>query len=280
MGIGLVLEGGAMRGLYTMGVLDAMMDEGVHVDALVGVSAGALFGANLFSGQRSRALRYNKRFIGDKRYMSWHSLLTTGDFVNRDFAFYEITKVHDPFDEEAFERYGGEFYAAATNVLTGQAEYLRIDNVMEQMETLRATAALPFVSRMVEIDGKRYLDGGVADSIPVRACMEMGHDKVILVLTQPASYRKKPINPLAPKLFYGRYPRLKEALLTRHERYNAQCDDVAELEKAGRIFVIRPAAPLDVSRFEKDPQKLQAVYDTGLADGRREMERLRGYLLA
>ena len=182
MKTGLVLEGGAMRGLYTAGILDVWIDEGVRVDALFGTSAGAIFGANLFSGQKGRGLRYNLRYMPDKRYISVRSWLTTGDMFNRDFAYYRITNELDPFDEAAFERYGGEFYAVATNVETGEAECLRVDNMVEQLETLRATSALPFFSRMVEVDGKRYLDGGVSNSIPVRDCLERGYDRVVVIL--------------------------------------------------------------------------------------------------
>ena len=156
MKTGLVLEGGAMRGLYTAGILDVWIDEGVRVDALYGTIAGAIFGANLFSGQKGRGLRYNLRYMPDKRYMSVRSLLTTGDLISRDFAYYRISKELDPFDEAAFERYGGEFYAVATNVMTGEPECIRVDNVMEQLEVLRASAALPFVSKTVELNGKRY----------------------------------------------------------------------------------------------------------------------------
>lgn len=278
MTTGLVLEGGALRALYTAGVLDVWMDEGVHVDALYGVSAGALFGANLFSGQKGRALRYNKRFLPDKRYMSLYSLLTTGDYVGRQFAYYDITTKYDPYDEAAFEKSGGEFYAAVTNVRTGKAEHMRIRHVLEDMEILRATSALPFVSHEVEIGGERYLDGGIADSIPVRACLERGFDRTVVILTRPADYRKKPMKPALIRALYRRQPALCEALIHRHESYNAQADDVAQLEKEGRIFVIRPETPLEIARLEKNPEKLQAVYDRGTADGKKTLAALKAYL--
>lgn len=278
MSVGLVLEGGAMRGMYTMGVLDVMMDHGVRVDALVGVSAGALFGANLFSGQRSRALRYNKKYMPDKRYMSVRSLLTTGDLINRDFTYYKLTYELDPFDEAAFEAYGGEFYVVVTNVETGKPEYIRITNVFDQLEDLRATAALPLVSNIVERYGKKYLDGGVSDSIPVQACLDMGYDKVVVVLTQPADYRKKPMSMGLVRLMYRKYPELLKALERRHENYNAQCEDVARLEAEGKIFVIRPEHSLEIGRLERDPERLQAVYDRGFEEGQKQIGALKAYL--
>ena len=278
MSVGLALEGGAMRGLYTAGILDVWIEQGIRVDGLFGVSAGAIFGANLFSGQKGRGLRYNLRYMPDKRYMSLRSLLTTGDLISRDFAYFRISKELDPFDEAAFERYGGEFYAVATNVMTGEPECIRVDNVMEQLEVLRASAALPFVSKMVELNGRRYLDGGVSDSIPVRECLERGYDRVVVILTQPADYRKQPMNPALIRLCYARYPKLREALLRRHDVYNAQCEEVARLEAEGRVFVIRPESALGIGRLERDPARLQAVYDRGTADGLRTLPVLRAYL--
>ena len=280
MKVGLVLEGGALRAMYTAGILDVWMDEGVHVDALFGVSAGALFGANLFSGQKGRALRYNKRFLRDKRYMSMYSFLTTGDYVGKKFAYYDITTKYDPYDEEAFEKSGGEFYVSVTNVRTGRAECMQIKNVLEDMEILRATSALPFVSRFVHIGGEKYLDGGVADSIPVDACMEKGYDRIIVVLTRPMKYRKEPMKSALIRMRYGRYPAFCQALENRHAVYNAQVERIEALEKEGKIFVIRPEQALALSRLEKDPEKLQAVYDKGIEDGKKTLEALRAYLKA
>ncbi len=278
MSLGLVLEGGAMRSLYSSGVLDVWIDEGVRVDALMGVSAGACFGPNLFSGQKGRALRYNLKYMRDPRNMGLRSLLTTGDLVNREFGYYRITLELDPFDEEAFERYGGDFYAVVTNVDTGEAEYMKLDNIIDGLEALRASASMPFVSRFVPIDGRRYLDGGVADSIPVRACLDLGCDKNVVILTRPADYRKTPMNPHIIRAFYRKYPKLCQALIDRHARYNAQVEDVLQLEREGRIFVIRPQTALAVKRMEKDPDRLRQVHAQGVEDGKRTLEALRAYL--
>ena len=278
MKVGLVLEGGAMRGMYTAGVLDSFMDHGVDVDGIVGVSAGACFGCNLFSGQRGRVLRYNQRFAGDPRNVSIRSLITTGDIVNREFAYYVVPTKYDVFDEAAFEAHGGEYWVVVTNVETGEAEYMQMHHLLGDIEMMRASASMPFCSRFVPIDGKNYLDGGIADSIPVRAAMDMGFDKVIVVLTQPLSYRKKPMNKALIRAFYRKYPNLCRTLEERHTRYNAQVKEVIRLEEEGRIFVIRPDEPLDIKRLEKDPAELARVHGIGLADGEKAMAALKAYL--
>lgn len=280
MKVGLVLEGGAMRGMFSAGVLDVFIDYGIHVDGIVGVSAGACFGCNLFSGQKGRALRYNQRFAGDPRNVSLRSLIATGDIINREFAYYVVPTQYDVFDEEAFERYGGEYWVTVTNVETGEAEYMQMHNLLADIEMIRASASMPFCSRMVEIGGKKYLDGGIADSIPVRACLDMGYDKVVVVLTQPADYRKRPMNRAMIRAFYRKYPNLCRTLTERHERYNAQAEDVAQLEKEGRIFVIRPQEALHIKRLEKDPAELARVHAIGLKEGEAAMGKLKAYLNA
>ena len=278
MKVGLVLEGGAMRGMYTAGVLDSFMDHGVDADGIVGVSAGACFGCNLFSGQRGRVLRYNQRFAGDPRNVSIRSLITTGDIVNREFAYYVVPTKYDVFDEAAFEAHGGEYWVVVTNVETGEAEYMQMHHLLADIEMMRASASMPFCSKFVPIDGRNYLDGGIADSIPVMRALEMGYDKVIVVLTQPLSYRKKPMNKAMIRAFYRKYPNLCRTLEERHARYNAQVEEVIRLEKEGQIFVIRPDEPLDIKRLEKDPAELARVHGIGLADGNACMEALKAYL--
>ena len=278
MKVGLVLEGGAMRGMYSAGVLDVFIEQGVHVDGIVGVSAGACFGCNLFSGQKGRVLRYNQRFAGDPRNVSLRSWLTTGDIVNKKFAYYVIPTTYDLFDEEAFEAYGGEYWVVVTNVETGEAEYMQMHHLLNDIEMMRASASMPFCSRMVPIGGKKYLDGGIADSIPVRACLDMGYDKVIVILTQPADYVKGPMNEKLIRAVYRKYPNLCKTLCDRHNRYNAQAADVAQLEREGKVFVIRPKEALNIRRLEKDPDELARVHQIGLLDGEAAMDALRAYL--
>lgn len=278
MKVGLVLEGGGMRGLYTAGVLDAFLDAGLKVDGLVSVSAGALFGVNFLSGQKGRALRYNKRFIGNKNYISFLSWLKTGNMVNKEMAYYKIPMELDVFDQEAFAQSGVPFYVTVTNLETGQAEYPKIDHVFEQMEYLRASSALPLISKIVEIDGKKYLDGGLTDSIPVDFARSLGFDKLIVILTQPLDYRKKPSSGRLYRLFYKDYPKFVDIASKRYQHYNETVEQIVKLETAGDIYVIRPDQTLDISRLERDPDKLEAAYTLGLEDGQHHHAALKKYL--
>ncbi len=278
MKVGLVLEGGGMRGLYTAGVLDAFLDAGIKVDGLISVSAGALFGVNFLSGQKGRALRYNKRFIGNKNYISFLSWLKTGNMVNKEMAYYKIPMELDVFDQEAFAQSGVPFYVTVTNLETGQAEYPKIDHVFDQMEYLRASSALPLISKIVEIDGNKYLDGGLTDSIPVDFARSLGFDKLIVILTQPLDYRKKPSSGRLYRLFYKDYPKFVEVAFKRYQHYNDTVERIAKLEAAGDIYVIRPDQALDIGRLERDPDKLEAAYTLGLEDGQGHQTALQKYL--
>lgn len=280
--IGLVLEGGAMRGLYTAGVLDVFLDNNINIDGIIGVSAGALFGANYYSKQRGRALRYNKKYCKDKRYISIHSLITTGNIVNKDFAFYKVTNELDPFDDEEFIKTNKDFYVVITNVETGMPEYINIKNsTVKNLEVLRATSAMPIVSKMVEINNHKYLDGALADSIPVTKAIDMGYDKIIVILTRPLEYRKKPFSKLESlfiKLKYRKYPKLAKAILNRYSNYNECLEKIIDLESKKEIFVIRPSRDLNISRLEKDECKLQEVYDLGINDAKKQMKKLIEFL--
>ena len=278
MKIGLVLEGGAMRGMFTAGVLDVLLDEQIAVDGAVTVSAGALFGINYPAKQRGRVLRYNLKYLHDKRYMGWHSLFTTGNVVNKAFAFYELPFTLDPFDQATFAASQIDFWVTLTNIETGEPEYVKITDAFAQMEALRATSAMPMVSRVVEIAGKKYLDGGISDSIPLDKAMALGYDKIIVILTRPRDYRKKPSNNWLFKLFYRHYPKLIERWANRYAEYNQAVEKVIEMEKAGKIFVIRPSESLDISRLEKDLAKVQAMYDLGVKDGQAALSGLKDYL--
>ena len=278
MSVGLVLEGGAMRGMYTAGVLDIFLDNNIKVDCIVGVSAGVLFGSNYISKQRGRTIRYNKKYIKDERYMSLKSLITTGNLVNKDFCYYELPSKLDVFDEEEFEKSYIDFWATVTNVETGKPEYIKIKNVFEQMEVFRATSAMPFVSKMVELGNNKYLDGGIADSIPVGKCKELGYDKIIVILTRPLHYRKKRQFEFITNIVYRKYPNLVNAMNNRYKIYNETADKIIDMEKKKEIFVIRPSKALKVKRVEKDPNKLQAMYDLGVEDCKNVLDELKKIL--
>lgn len=278
MKIGLVLEGGAMRGMYTSGVLDVFLDNNIEVDGIIGVSAGVLFGVNYLSKQKGRTIRYNKKYCKDKRYMGMHSLLTTGNIINKDFAFYELPFKLDIFDEDTFKKSKTDFYATITNVESGKPEYVKVEIPSEQMELFRATSAMPFVSRFVEYEGQKYLDGGIADSIPIDKCKEMGYDKIIVVLTRPVEYRKKPTNRVLAKLKYSKYPNLVETICNRYKNYNNSVEKVIDLENKKEIFVIRPSKTLDIKRIERDAEKLQQMYDLGIQDCTNCLNELNSFL--
>lgn len=279
--VGMVLEGGAMRGLYTVGVLDVLLENNINVDGIVGTSAGALFGVNYFSNQKGRAIRYNKKYLNDKRFISKKSLLLTGNIINKDFAFYKVTKELDPLDNETFIKNNKEYYATATNVETGAAEYLKITDPINQLEELRATSAMPFASRMIEINGKKYLDGGISDSIPLMKCLELGFDKIIVVLTQPLDYRKKKNSEKKMrlvKLKYKKYPNLIKTMENRHNDYNEIIEKIIDMENKKEIFVIRPSQKLKINILEKNPEKLDEIYNIGINDCKKIINDLKEYL--
>lgn len=278
MKIGLVLEGGAMRGMYTAGVLDIFLDEKIKVDGIIGVSAGVLFGVNYLSNQRGRVIRYNKKYSKDKRYMGINSLLKTGNIINKDFAYYEVPTKLDIFDQETFSKSKIPFYATVTNVETGEAEYIKVKDVFRQMELLRATSAMPFVSKIVEIDSKKYLDGAIADSIPIDKMKSLGYDKIIVVLTKPRGYKKKKRGSGLIGFGYRKYPKFAKKMKDRYKNYNEIIEKIDKMEKNNEIFVIRPSREVKMSRIEKDPAKLQEMYDLGIDDSKKLINDLKKYI--
>ena len=279
MKIGLVLEGGGMRGLFSAGVLDALLElKELSVNGIVGVSSGALFGVNYVSKQKERAVRYNKKYADDKRYMGLHSWITTGNAVNKDFAFYELPYKLDIFDNETFKKAETDFYVVMTNVESGKPEYVLIEDAFAQMEYLRATSALPFASKIIEINGKKYLDGGISDSIPIDFCESLGYDKIIAVLTRPEGTYKEDKLGFLYKLVYRKYPNLVNSLLNMATDYEKVLAKIKDLENKGKIFVVRPPEVLKIGRLEKNRDKIQKVYDTGLNTGLKELNNIVKYL--
>lgn len=276
---GLVLEGGAMRGMFTAGVLDVFMDNNIKFDGIIGVSAGALFGVNYLSKQRGRVVRYAKRFNGQKEYMSLSSLIKTGDLVNIDYAYNVVPRQLDVFDDETYMKDDTAFYAVVTNIETGEAEYMPIKSVFEQMDVLRASGSMPFVSKPVELDGKYYLDGAVADSIPVKKFLEMGYDRLIVVLTKHDGYVKGPIPPWLANTFYKKkYPEFAKKVRDRHIMYNDTISYIRDLKRKKEIFVICPSQYYKISKVEKDPDKLQGLYELGLSDCEKCVEEVKKFL--
>ncbi len=280
MKIGLVLEGGAMRGMYTAGVLDVLMENDIKVDGVIGVSAGACFGCNYKSRQIGRSIRYNMKYCKDPRYVSIRSLLFSGDIYNAKFCYEEIPARLDPFDEETYRKNPVEFYVVATDINTGKAVYQRLDKGdLEDVQWIRASASMPLVSRIVKIGEQELLDGGIADSIPFEWFIANGYEKNIVVLTQPKGYIKSK-NPLMSlvRLRMKKYPKMVEAMANRHIVYNDCLKQLEKREEEGNTLVIRPSEPLGIKRTEKNPEKLKAVYDLGRKDTEALLEKIREFL--
>ena len=276
---GMVLEGGAMRGLFSAGILDVMMENQIRADGLIGVSAGAAFGCNYKSGQIGRALRYNKKYCRDPRYCSWRSWLRTGDLFGAEFCYHELPDKLDPFDCAAYEADPTEFYLVCTDVLTGKAEYHRCPVAdSECFEWMRASGSMPLVSRIVAVGGGRYLDGAMADSIPLRFFESLGYERNLVILTQPAGYLKKPSSamPLL-RLVYRKYPLLVRAMEERHVKYNETVRYVEEQAAAGRVLLMRPESPLPIKRITRDPELLQKTYDLGRRQAEKRLDEIRAF---
>lgn len=276
---GLVLEGGAMRGLWTAGVTDVMMEHDIWPDGLIGVSAGAAFGCNYKSRQPGRAIRYNMRFANDPRYSGWRSLLTSGNYFNAEFGYHIVPYQYDLFDTETFEQSAMQFIVVCTDVTTGKAVYHDMRKVdYDELEWLRASASMPLVSKVVCVKGRKLLDGGVADSIPLSYFEQAGYDRNVVILTQPLGYRKKHSR-LMPLMRVGlrKYPQMIKAMDQRHLMYNAELDYVAQAEQEGRCLVIRPDEALPIGHISHNPDEMHHVYELGRQVGEHSIKKIKEF---
>lgn len=276
---GLVLEGGAMRGLFSAGVIDILMENNLLPDGVIGVSAGAAFGCNIKSKQPGRVIRYNKKLAHDWRYASFRSLLTTGDYFGGEYAYHYMPRHLDYFDVETFNNNPMEFWAVCTNVGTGKAVYKRLMEVDNNcLEYIRASASMPIAARIVTVEGKKLLDGGIADSIPLRFFQEQGYDRNLVVLTQPANYVKEP-NKLMPlmRLCLRRHPRIIRALEQRHIMYNDQLEYVRQEEKKPNTLVLRPETALTIGHLSHNPDDMQATYEHGRKVATKHLEEIKAF---
>ena len=277
---GLILEGGAMRGMFTAGVIDVMMENGIDFDGAIGVSAGAAFGCNYKSKQVGRVIRYNMKYCADRRYSGIGSLIKTGNIFSTDFAYGEVPLKYDVFDFETYQSNPMDFYVVCTDIETGKAVYHNYGGKDDHcFDWIRASASMPIVSQIVDIDGRKLLDGGIADSIPVKYFEELGYRKNVVVLTQPENYQKKK-NRLMPliRLKYRRYPKLVETMANRHLVYNAALDYIKDRERQGALFVIRPKEKLKIGKVEKNPDKLKEVYDIGRETAAAQIQAIKDFL--
>ncbi len=273
----LILEGGAMRGLYSAGVLDVFMQNNINADVVYGVSAGALFGLNYKSRQIGRALRYNLKYAHEKNYMGLYSLITTGNVMNRDFCFNKLVYELDKLDFETYKKNAVDFYAVVTNMQTGKPEYIKIDDAQKDMEYFRASGSMPFVSKPVEISGNLYLDGAMSDAVPFKKVLETNCEKIIVILTRPLGYRKKKSH-LPYKLFYGKFPNLIKTTKNYYKEYNETMDLIEKYEAENKILVLRPSKLIKMKRVEKDTNKLQAIYNLGASDCIKKLEEIKKYI--
>lgn len=280
MKTGLILEGGAMRGMFTAGVMDVLMENEIAFDGAIGVSAGAAFGCNYKSKQIGRVIRYNTKFVRDKRYCGVGVFLKTGDYYSADFCYGEVPLKHDIFDFDTYESNPMEFYVVCTDMETGKAVYHKHEGRLDHcFDWIRASASMPLAAQFVEIDGYKLLDGGIADSIPVRYFERIGYDRNIAILTRPGDYQKKS-NSLMPliKWKYKDYPKLIGAMEVRHIKYNETLAYIAKKETAGEMLVIRPETALPVGRTERNPDKLRAVYEMGRKTADSRLDEIKLYL--
>lgn len=272
-----VLEGGAMRGLYSAGVLDTFLQNNISTNAIYGVSTGALFGINFKSKQIGRAIRYNLKYAHEKNYMGLYSLITTGDIMNKEFCFNKLVNELDKFDFETFDNSPIDFFAVVSNVETGKAEYLKIKNAKKDLEILRASGSMPFVSRLVEINNKKYLDGAITDPIPFQKALDEGYEKIIVVLTRPQNYKKRKEN-LPYNLVYGKYPNFIKTANEQYKRYNETLALIEKYENEGKIVVLRPSKDLKIARVEKNLEKLKAIHKLGVDDCLANLKKIKNYL--
>ena len=282
MKTGLIMEGGAMRGMFTAGVLDVLMENGLVTDGAIGVSAGAVFGCNYKSHQIGRVIRYNTEYCNDKRYASFKNLVKTGNLYSEQFCYHEVPERLDPFDEAAFAASPMDFFVVCTDVKMGEPIYHKCrTGDAEDVRWMEASASMPLAAKIVKIGHYGLLDGGVADSIPVRFFESIGYKRNLIILTQPKGYTKKK-NKFLPAIRarYFRYPAFVEAVADRHERYNETLSYISMLEQAGKDYVIRPPIPLEIGAMERDPAQLRRVYETGRAVAQIQVEKIRDFLNA
>ena len=276
---GLVLEGGGMKGAFTAGVLDFFLDKGIEFKNIYGVSAGACTMSSYVSKQRGRALETMTDYLGSKRYMGAYSLLTTGDIFGVDFSYDLVPNYLNPFDYETFKKYEGNVYAVVTNIVTGEAEYIKLKDMETDVEYVRASSSLPLVSRNVEINGNKYLDGGMADSIPIRKSEADGNVKNIVVMTKPVGYRREKEKALAAfKARYIKYPKVYELMKNRHIVYNETVDYIEKQAREKKLILLRPLDDIYIDRLEKDSDKLTALYNEGYKEAEQRYDEIMEYL--
>ncbi len=279
MKLGIIMEGGASRTIFSCGVTDVLLEENIMPDYFIGVSAGIAYGVSYLSKQKGRNLAIAQKYMSDKRYMGMKHLLKDKNFYNIPFVFDEVPNKLETFDYEAFEAFPGKVEACVTNIHTGKPEYLEVPRHDDSFQVLVASCALPILFQPVKVGKRYYLDGGLSDSIPYKHAIEEGCDKNIVILTRERGYIKKPerVGKISRKL-YRKYPKIAEDLKNRPEQYNACLKELMEREQSGEIFVIAPETTYGMGRTESDPEKLTRLYEEGYQQAKKQMEDLKKYL--
>ena len=276
---GLVLEGGAKRGIYTAGVLDVFLENGIEFDGVIGVSAGAIHGCSYVAKQVGRSIRYNMKYGNDYRFMSFRSLLLTGNIVDTKFCYHDLPEKLDIFDNETFMKSKSDFYVVVSNIETGKSEYILCKDMFAEIDYLRASASMPFVSKIVQLNNKKYLDGGICDSIPLQASKKLGFTKNVVIATRPQGYSKKPFKlKWLAKLIYGKYPNFIQALINRHIMYNNEVENIENLAEKGEIILIRPSKFINISKMEPNLDIVKEMYELGRQDGLNALNKVRKFL--
>ena len=280
MKTGLVLEGGAMRGMFTAGVLDIFMENELKFDGAIGVSAGAVFGCNIKSHQIGRAIRYNKKYCRDKRYVSFINWIKTGDLYPVEFCYKTLPFELDIFDQETYVNNPMDFYVTVTDANTGKPHYVKCNNGDEKdIQWMRASASMPIFANVVPIDGGEYSDGGTSDSVPLKYFESLGYDRIVVIMTQPKGYRKKQYKGLfIIKQLLKKHPNIYKAMANRHIMYNETMDYIDKCEEEGKILVIRPTVKLQVKPAEKNPNELERVYNNGKSEGMKHVKAVKEFI--
>ena len=277
----LVLEGGSLRGVFTAGVLDVFMEKGLELSYVNGVSAGAMCAMSYISKQIGRTIQVDLNYVNDKRFLSFRNMVKDRSIFNFDFLFGELSEKLVPFDFDAFYNSPQRFEAVATRCRTGKPEYFEKGVCSDIIEGVKASSSLPILSRMIDVDGKKYLDGGCSMPVAYQRAMELGYEKVIVVLTREKGYRKKPVDKWTKRAYeryFGPIPRFIRRLEEVPDRYNRMQEEMEQLEKEGKIYIIRPQSKVTVSRTEQDKRKLTELYEEGRRLAEAQMEDILGYL--
>jgi predicted patatin/cPLA2 family phospholipase len=277
----LVLEGGSLRGVFTAGVLDVLIEQEVELSYVNGVSAGSMSGMSYVSKQSGRTIKVNLEYVRDKRFMSFQNMVKNRSIFNFDFLFGELSDTLVPFDYDTFYRSNQIFEVVATRCKTGRSEYFEKSTSDDFISAVKASSSIPVLSSMISVNGKKYLDGGCSMPVAYQRAIDLGYEKIVVVLTREKGYRKPLLDKWTKKgyeRYFGPLPRLLKSLEEVPERYNRMQEEIDQLEAAGRIYVIRPDKHVTVQRTEQDKRKLEALYDDGRRLAEAQMDELKQYL--